>query len=80
MPKATSTPTITPHRHRAITHETGWVIQHEIDAGQRYGVSTADAQRIKGLVRENSELGKANEILKLSSAFFVQAELDRRLE
>ena len=57
-----------------------WVKQHEIDAGQRDGVSTAEAQRIKELERENRELRKANEILKLASAFFAQAELDRRLK
>ena len=57
-----------------------WVRQHEIDAGQRDGISTADAQRIKDLERENRELRKANEILKLASAFFAQAELDRRLK
>ena len=57
-----------------------WVKQYEIDAGQRDGVSTADAQRIKELERENRELRKANAILKLASAFFAQAELDRRLK
>jgi len=57
-----------------------WVKQHEIDAGQRDGASTAEAQRIKELERENRELRKANEILKLASAFFAQAELDRRLK
>jgi transposase len=41
---------------------------------------TAEAQRIKELERENRELRKANEILKLASAFFAQAELDRRLK
>jgi transposase-like protein len=58
----------------------GWVKQHEVDAGQRDGVSTAEAQRIKDLERENRELRKANEILKLASAFFAQAELDRRIK
>jgi len=57
-----------------------WVKQHEIDAGQRDGVSTAEALRIKELERENRELRKANEILKLASAFFAQAELDRRIK
>jgi transposase-like protein len=57
-----------------------WVRQHEVDAGQRDGVTTADAQRIKDLERENRELRKANEILKLASAFFAQAELDRRIK
>lgn len=57
-----------------------WVKQHEIDVGQREGVSTAEAQRIKELERENRELRKANEILKLASAFFAQAESGRRLK
>jgi len=43
-------------------------------------VSTAEAQRIKELEREVKELRRANEILKLTSAFFAQAELDRRLK
>jgi len=54
-----------------------WVRQHERDSGQREGLSTAEAQRIKELEREVRELRKANEILKLASAFFAQAELDR---
>ena len=57
-----------------------WVRQHEVDAGQREGVSTTEAQRIKDLERENRELRKANEILKLASAFFAQTELDRRIK
>ena len=57
-----------------------WVRQHEIDDGQREGVSTLEAQRIKELEREVRELRKANEILKLASAFFAQAELDRRIK
>ena len=57
-----------------------WVRQHERDSGQRDGTTTAEAQRIKDLERENRELRKANEILKLASAFFAQAELDRRIK
>ena len=57
-----------------------WVRQHEIDDGQREGVSTLEVQRIKELEREVRELRKANEILKLASAFFAQAELDRRIK
>jgi transposase len=57
-----------------------WVRQHERDTGQREGMTTAEAQRIKELERENRELRRANEILKLASAFFAQAELDRRLK
>jgi len=57
-----------------------WVNQSEVEAGSRPGVSTAEAQRIKDLEREVKELRRANEILKLASAFFAQAELDRRLK
>ena len=57
-----------------------WVKQSEVDAGTRPGTSTDDAQRIKDLEREVKELRRANEILKLASAFFAQAELDRRLK
>ena len=57
-----------------------WVKREEIDTGAREGVTTADAQRMKDLERENKELRRANEILKLASAFFAQAELDRRLK
>ena len=53
-----------------------WVRQAEIDAGARPGVSSAEADRIKALERENAELRRANEILKAASAFFA-AELDR---
>ncbi len=57
-----------------------WVRQQERDTGQREGVTTTQTQRMKELERENRELRKANEILKLASAFFAQAELDRRLK
>jgi transposase len=57
-----------------------WVKRHEIDSGVREGVSTCEAQRVKELEREVKELRRANEILKLASAFFAQAELDRRLK
>ena len=57
-----------------------WVQNHEIDSGARDGVTTAEKQRVKELERENKELRRANEILKLASAFFAQAELDRRLK
>ena len=58
----------------------GWVKQAEVDVGARPGVSTSEAQRVKELEREVKELRRANEILKLASAFFAQAELDRRLK
>jgi transposase len=57
-----------------------WVKRHEIDTGTRAGVTTAEAERVRALERENKELRRANEILKLASAFFAQAELDRRLK
>ena len=57
-----------------------WVKRHQIDTGAKDGVTTSDLQRLKELERENKELRKANEILKLASAFFAQAELDRRLK
>ncbi len=57
-----------------------WMRKHEVDSGVRRGITTADKDRLKELERENRELRKANEILKLASAFFAQAELDRRLK
>ena len=57
-----------------------WVKRQEFDSGVREGVTTAEAQRVKDLEREVKELRRANEILKLASAFFAQAELDRRLK
>jgi transposase-like protein len=57
-----------------------WVKRHEIDSGARDGITTSELQRLKELERENKELRKANEILKLASTFFAQAELDRRLK
>ena len=57
-----------------------WIQRHEIDSGVRDGVTTTEAKRVKDLEREVKELRRANEILKLASAFFAQAELDRRLK
>jgi transposase len=57
-----------------------WVIQAEIDEGDRPGTTTEEARRIAELEREVRELRRANEILKTASAFFAQAELDRRLK
>jgi transposase len=57
-----------------------WVRKHEVDAGLRDGITSEERERIKALEREVKELRKANEILKLASAFFAQAELDRRLK
>jgi transposase len=55
-----------------------WVRQAERDAGKRPGLTTDERQRLKQLERENFELKRANEILRKASAFFAQAELDRR--
>ena len=52
----------------------------EVDTGVRAGVTTEKAQRVKELELEVKELRRANEILKLASAFFAQAELDRKLK
>jgi len=46
----------------------------------RPGTTTSEQDRVKALEREVKELRRANEILKLASAFFAQAELDRRLK
>ena len=53
-----------------------WVRQHEVDGGDRPGVTTNESEELKRLRRENAELRRANEILKTASAFFA-AELDR---
>ena len=55
-----------------------WVRQAERDSGQRGGLTTDDRQRLKELERDNRELKRANEILRKASAYFAQAELDRR--
>jgi transposase len=55
-----------------------WVRQTEIDTGKRGGLSTDERARVKELERENRELRRANEILRKASAYFAQAELDRR--
>jgi len=57
-----------------------WVRKKEIDTGLRDGVTSEERDRIKSLEREVKELRRANEILKLASAFFAQAELDRKLK
>ena len=57
-----------------------WVKRTDIDTGRRDGVTSDDEDRLKALERENRELKRANEILKTASAFFAQAELDRRLK
>jgi transposase-like protein len=55
-----------------------WVRQAERDAGDRPGLTTDERAKLKQLERENAELKRTNEILKKATAFFAQAELDRR--
>jgi|SRR5208283_4772141 transposase-like protein len=57
-----------------------WLRQAERDAGMRPGATTDERERIKALERENRELRQANEILRKASAYFAQAELDRRFK
>lgn len=54
-----------------------WVRQAETDQGLHRRATTAEQQRIKELEREVRELRQTNEILKLASAYFAKAELDR---
>lgn len=56
-----------------------WVRKAQVDAGQRPGVSTAEASELRRLRAEVKQLRLANDILKTASAFFAAAELDRRL-
>ena len=55
-----------------------WVRQSEVNQGKRDGLSSSEREQLKELKRENRELKQANEILRKASAFFAQAELDRR--
>ena len=55
-----------------------WVRQTEVDTGRRGGVTSDERARIKELEREVRELRRTNEILRKASAFFAQAELDRK--
>ncbi|TCF97133.1 hypothetical protein BZM26_33360 [Paraburkholderia strydomiana] len=55
-----------------------WVRKEERDRGLRPGTSTQEQDRIKELEREVRELRQVNEILRKASAYFAQAELDRR--
>jgi transposase-like protein len=55
-----------------------WVRRAERDLGRRAGTTSSERERLKELERENRELKRANEILRKASAFFAQAELDRR--
>ena len=55
-----------------------WVKKAEVDRGDLTGITTEMAEKMKALERENRELKQANEILRKASAYFAQAELDRR--
>ena len=55
-----------------------WIKRRERDAGTRPGVTSDEQARVKALEREVRELRRANEILRKASAYFAQAELDRR--
>jgi transposase len=55
-----------------------WLLQSDRDRGVRAGLCTTERDRLKDLERKNRELKRANEILRKASAFFAQAELDRR--
>jgi transposase len=55
-----------------------WVRQSEVDSGRRGGLTSDEQARMKKLERENRELRRANEILRKASAYFAQAEIDRR--
>ena len=57
-----------------------WLKQAERDSGRKPGLTTDMAARLKALERENRELRQANEILRKASAYFAQAELDRRFK
>ena len=57
-----------------------WMRQHKRDAGLRDGMTSEVRERLKALERENRELRQANEILRQASAYFAQAELDRRFK
>jgi transposase-like protein len=57
-----------------------WVKRAEVDSGKRAGVPSDMAEKLKALERENRELRQANEILRKASAYFAQAELERRFK
>ena len=71
---------IAPKMGCSVSTLHGWVQRAEVDAGLRPGLTTDERERLKQLERENKELRRANDILEVASAFFAQAELDRRIK
>jgi hypothetical protein len=77
-----------PFREYAIAAKIGctpqtlneWVKKAEVDSGRKPGLTSDMAAKMKALERENRELRQANEILRKASAYFAQAELDRRFK
>ena len=57
-----------------------WMKKAEVDSGRKPGLASDMAAKLKALERENRELRQANEILRKASAYFAQAELDRRFK
>lgn len=57
-----------------------WVKRADTESGERDGLTASEREEFKRLQREVKELRRANEILKTASAFFAQAELDRKLK
>jgi transposase len=55
-----------------------WMKKAEVNSGVRVGIPAEVSERLKALERENRELRQADEILRKASAYFAQAELDRR--
>ena len=71
---------IAPKIGCSVTTLNSWVQRVEIDAGQRPGLTSDEREHLRQLEREVKELRRANDILKAASAFFAQAELDRRIK
>ena len=65
------------HPSGSTSHADSQVKKVEVDTGQRGGITTEQAEKMKALEREVRELKQANEILRKASAYFAQAELDR---
>lgn len=56
-----------------------WIKKREVATNtDPESIGATERNRLKELERENKELKTANEILRKASAFFAQAELDRK--